>query len=188
MEAQQRYAAAADRAVPDPAAGNLDVTRILVHAPSLWLTGRGYAAMPPVPGACGPAQSAGDLIQETEHAADPPVRGDHGDIGADHLRFGALGAEVPAEASLLVMRIDRPGQREHPAGELRLGGADGGVDRVVAADLRQRVAVLGFLGPDLADELATLGLVGQVPAIEVAVNHVVHGFSFRCDLLMPPIV
>jgi hypothetical protein len=34
--------------------------------------------------------SAGNLVEEAENRADSPVRIDHGDVGADDVRLGAL--------------------------------------------------------------------------------------------------
>lgn len=72
--------------------------------------------------------SCGDPVEEAEHAAQPAVAVDDGDVESDHRGVGAPRAELPAEPSLLMVGVDGTGEAEHEVGEL-------GLDRAMVASM-----------------------------------------------------
>ena len=93
-----------------------------------------------------------------------------------------VGAELPAEAGLVVVPVDRPGQPESEAWELLLNRADHRCDRLAAVGDGQRVDVAGFLGVELVDGGSAGARIRLVPGVDVALREFVmssHGCNPR---------
>src|SRR5690606_34836967 len=119
-----------------------------------------------------------NLVEEAVDAVDAAAVED-GDVEADDHR-GAVGRpEFPAEAGLLVVGVDRAGEPEDQAGELRLDRGDAGVDGLAAAEVHQRVDVGGPVGEDAGDGRAAGDGIGGVPDRQVLGDEVVHAVSPR---------
>jgi hypothetical protein len=72
------------------------------------------------------------------------------------------------------MGVDRPGEGEDKAGELRLRGGDQRIDRVPPVRLGQGIGVARLVGPQLIDQLAAALRVGLVLAGDVALDDFLH--------------
>jgi hypothetical protein len=68
-------------------------------------------------------------------------------------------------------------ETEREAGKLLLHCGDHAVDLVAAVRFGERVDIAGVLGPQFADEAAPDLRVGLVPAVDVALDGVLHGMS-----------
>src|SRR4029077_8969893 len=125
-----------------------------------------------------------DLVKEPQHGGQPAVAVGHGDVEPDDHGFHAVGAETPGEPGLAVVAVHRAEQGEAEAGELLLYGRDRGVDGLAPGHLAEWVGVARVRGPDLVDELAAQPRVGLVPAGDVPLDDLVHGFllglTFPC--------
>src|SRR5437899_1526778 len=72
----------------------------------------------------------GNLVEEAQHGLDATGVIDQGDVESDDRCGLAGGPQFPAEADLVVVAVDRPGQPEHETRELLLHSANGGKDRL----------------------------------------------------------
>jgi DNA-binding HxlR family transcriptional regulator len=116
----------------------------------------------------GPRGSGGDLVEEAVDVAEPTVVGQDGDVKADRCGLGgADGGQVPGEAGLAAVAVDRSGEAEQVPGEHRLGPGDHSGDLVMPGHVGQRVGVAAVLGPQFRDGLDAKPGVLFVPGREV---------------------
>lgn len=152
------------------AAGLLAPRTIFVLAGALGLAaavafGRGL-----VRASSGSGGLGGDLVEEAGHELDPPVRAGDQHVEADRHRLCPGRAETPLEAGDVVVGVDRAGQAEHEAGELRLDAGDRGVEAVQVVHLDQRVGQLDLRAEVPLQQRPAGGRVGLVPAGQVVVD------------------
>ena len=98
------------------------------------------------------------------------VGGDHPEIDARGQRRPALGRQIPGEAHLSVMGVDRARAPEPVSWKTLLDARDHGIDSGAPVASHQRVDIARRLRPGADDEIAAARAVGLVPHGDVAVD------------------
>lgn len=137
----------------------LDDPSLVVHGHPLYYTS-------------GRKMLARHLVQEAEHGAQLSVAVGHGDVEPDDEWFAARLAQRPPEPGLVVVRVDRAGQREREARELLLGRPDGRVDGVAALGDGEWVDVRRVLRPQVGQRAPAGRAVALVPRRDVPLSDV----------------
>jgi SAM-dependent methyltransferase len=112
------------------------------------------------------------LVQEAEHAPQLAVAIGHGDVESDDERFAAWLAQRPREPGLVVVAVDRAGQRKREARELRLDRPDCRVDGVPALGDGERVNIRPAIRPQFRQGAPAGRRVPLVPRVDVALGDV----------------
>lgn len=91
------------------------------------------------------------------HAPNLAVLVEDRDVEPDHNQFAAVrGSGMPAEASLVMVRVGRPGQAGASSREAVPHSADRSVDLVVPVGVGERVGVTAVRRPQRVDEPVAL--------------------------------
>src|SRR5580658_4428573 len=103
-------------------------------------------------------------VGEADHRFEPAVVGDDGEIGAFEIeRRLCRAARDPAEAHIVMMRLDAAGEVEAVARKMFLGNGDHPIDAVMAGAVPRTVDVASVLGPGPRHERAAPLRIALVP-------------------------